>query len=277
VDAAGNAYFTSGNTVLRLDGITGILTLIAGNGTYGFSGDNGAAANAQLAAPSGVAVDLAGNLYVADGNNLRVRKVSNGIITTIAGNGTGGYSGDNGPAVGAQLSFPSGVAVDTSGNLYIADNYSNCIRKVSNGLITTVAGTGIAGFSGDGGLATSAQLTGPTGVAVDAAGNLYIVDTGNGRIRLVSKGAIKTVAGGGTSFGDNGPATSAQLSFPYGVAVDLAGNLYIADPGSERVQSRQRCDLHSGGERHNGLQRRFWDRRKRRVVRSPRRRRGLCR
>jgi uncharacterized protein (TIGR03437 family) len=236
VDAAGNAFFTSGNTVLRLDGITGILSLVAGNGTYGFSGDNGAAANAQLAAPTGVAVDLAGNLYVADGNNLRVRKVSNGIITTVAGNGTGGYSGDNGPAVSAQLSYPSGVAVDTSGNLYIADNYNNCIRKVSNGLITTVAGTGIGGFSGDGGLATSAHLTGPTGVAVDAAGNLYIVDTGNARIRLVSKGVINTVAGGGTSFGDNGPATSALLSFPYGLAVDHAGNLYISDPGSERVR-----------------------------------------
>src|ERR1035438_4237489 len=161
VDAGGNAFFTSGNTVLRLDRITGILTLIAGNGTYGFSGDNGAAANAQLAAPNGVAVDIAGNLYVADGNNLRVRKVSNGIITTVAGNGTGGYSGDNGPAVGAQLSYPSGVAVDTSGNLYIADNYSNRIRKVSNGVITTVAGTGGEAFSGDGGLAANAQLSGP--------------------------------------------------------------------------------------------------------------------
>ena len=236
VDASGNAFFSSGNTVLRLDGITGVLTLIAGNGTYGFSGDNNAAANAQLAAPSGVAVDFAGNLYIADENNLRVRKVSNGIITTVAGSGTGGYSGDNGPAVNAQLSYPSGVAVDNSGNLYIADAYSNCIRKVSNGLITTVAGTGIAGFSGDGGLATSAHLTGPTGVAVDAAGNLYIADTGNGRIRLVSKGVINTVAGGGTSFGDNGPATSALLSFPYGLAVDPAGNLYISDPGSDRVR-----------------------------------------
>ena len=123
-------------------------------------------------------MDSAGNLYIADTDNNRIRKVSNGVITTVAGNGTQGFSGDNGPATSAQLNGPDGVAVDSAGNLYIADTDNNRIRKVSNGVITTVAGNGTSGFSGDNGPATSAQLDDPYGVAVDSAGNLYIADTG---------------------------------------------------------------------------------------------------
>jgi uncharacterized protein (TIGR03437 family) len=233
VDGAGNVLFTNAHhAVLRLDAKTGVLTLVAGNGTPGYSGDNGPATSAQLHNPRGVAVDAAGNLYIADDYNNRVRKVSNGVITTVAGNGTScGEGGDNGPATSAQLCGADSVAVDAAGNLYIAAFGSHRIRKVSNGVITTVAGNGKPGYSGDNGPATSAQLHLPYGVAVDSAGNLYIADAYNNRIRKVSNGVITTVAGSGVygHFGDDGPATSAQLAFPMGVAVDSSGNLYIAD------------------------------------------------
>jgi uncharacterized protein (TIGR03437 family) len=209
---------------------------VAGGGAS--LGDNGPATSAQLALPYGIAVDSGGNLYVADWGNNRIRKVSNGVITTVAGNGTRGFSGDNGLATAAQLANPQGIAVDSAGNLYIADFGNASIRKVSNGIITTVAGNGTPGFSGDNGPATSAQLYLPYGVAVDSAGNLYIGDSGNNRIRKVSNGVIATVAGNGTFgfSGDNGPATSAQLANPYGVAIDSAGNLYIGDSGNSRIR-----------------------------------------
>ena len=235
VDSAGNVYIAdySNNRIRKVT--NGVITTIAGNGTEGFSGDNGPAIFAQLANPYGVAVDAAGSLYIADTYNNRVRKVSNGVISTVAGCGSGGL-GDNGPATGAQLS-PYGVAVDIAGNLYIADSNNQRIRKVSNGVITTVAGNGTAGYIGDNGPATSAELNSPLGTAVDAAGNLYIADHGNHLIRKVSNGVISTVAGGGRGgLGDNGPATSAQLNSPWGVAVDAAGNLYIADDVNQRLR-----------------------------------------
>jgi sugar lactone lactonase YvrE len=238
-DPAGNVFFVDQNTVLRLDATTGVLNVVAGAGTTGFSGDNGPATSAQLNGPTGVAVDAAGNLFIADTLNNVVRKVSNGVITTVAGNGTQGFSGDNGAATSAQLNEPTGVAVDSAGNLYIADEGNNVIREVSNGMIATVAGNGTLGFSGDSGPATGAQLNGPTGVAVDSAGNLYIADPGNQRIRMVSNGMIATVAGKGIPAGfsgDNGAATSAQLNWPTGVAVDAAGNLYIADEGNNVIR-----------------------------------------
>ncbi|MEO8052551.1 MAG: hypothetical protein ABI833_19250 [Acidobacteriota bacterium] len=256
-DSAGNVFIAEESypIVVRLDHTTGILSLVAGNGTSGFSGDGGPAIAAQLSSPTGVAVDSAGNLYIADGD--RIRKVSNGVIITVAGSGISGFSGDNGPATSAQLSSPSGVAVDSAGNLYIADTRNSRIRKVSNGVITTVAGTGAGGFgsggfSGDNGPAISAQLNFPSGVAVDAAGNLYIADTFNKRIRKVSNGVITTIAGNGDygTGGDNGPATSAQLSLilpSSGVAVDAAGNLYIADNDRVRMVSSSVITTVAGG------------------------------
>jgi secreted PhoX family phosphatase len=191
--------------------------------------------------PDGVAVDASGNLFIADTDNSSIRKVdTNGIITTVAGDGQEGYSGDNGPATSAQLEFPSGVAVDASGNLFIADYYSQRIRKVgTNGIITTAAGNGTRGYSGDGGLATSAGLDEPESVAVDAPGNLFIADSNDQRIRKVNaNGIITTVAGNGTSgfAGDGGSATNARLNDPYGVAVDASGNLFVADDGNDRIR-----------------------------------------
>jgi uncharacterized protein (TIGR03437 family) len=237
VDSVGNLYMsdTLNNLVRKVS--NGVITTVAGSGPAGgFSGDNGPAASAKLTAPSGVAVDSAGTLYIADSGNNRIRKISNGVITTVAGNGSFGFSGDNGPATNAQLNFPEGVAVDSAGNLYIADSGNDRVRKVSNGVITTVAGNGSDGFSGDNGPAASAQLNFPEGVAVDSAGNLYIADSGNSCIRKVVSGVITTIAGGGSSFGDNGPATTAQLNDPQGVAVDSAGNVYIADSLNNRVR-----------------------------------------
>ena len=157
-DQAGNLFFAYQNAVLRLDATTGILTLAAGNGTAGFSGDNGPATSAQLNNPTGVAVDSAGNLYIADSGNNRIRKVANGVIATVAGNGFKGFFGDNGPATSAVLDQPGDIAVDSAGNLYISDPDNQRIRKVANGVITTVAGNGMFGFGGDNGPATTAWL-----------------------------------------------------------------------------------------------------------------------
>jgi uncharacterized protein (TIGR03437 family) len=283
-DRAGNIYFISSNSVFRVDS-KGVLTRIAGNLQPGYSGDGGQATDAQLSTddlvdetpafgvPSGLAMDSKGNLYVSDGGNARVRKISpNGIITTIAGNGTRGDTGDGGPASAAEISNPRGLAVDAADNLYIAD--SSAVRKVSpggtistaasfgglgvaldssgslyvvdyarvrkvspDGTVTTVAGgTGIIGDAGDGGPATSAAFIGPTTVAIDGGGNLYIGDVS--RVRKVSPdGIIHTVAGGGNANpGDGGPAISAQISVE-SIALDATGNLYIAGFGRVRKVS----------------------------------------
>ncbi len=238
VDAAGNSYIVlqSYNVVLRVDATTGMLTLAAGNGTPGYSGDNGPAASAQLAFPVGVALDPAGNLYIADSYNNCIRKVSGGIITTVAGGGN--HSGDNIPATSAVLNGPTGVAVDSSGNIYITDPGNSRVWKVSGGTITAVAGNGTYGYNGDNIPATSAQINWQAGVAVDASGNLYIAELANNRVRKVSAGMITTVAGTGPAGynGDNIPAATAQLSGPSGVAVDAAGNVYIADAGNNRIR-----------------------------------------
>jgi hypothetical protein len=239
VDSSGNTYFPSPNlNAVFMAGPTGVVTRIAGTGVGGYSGDSGPALSAQLNGPTGVALDASGNVYIADSNNQRIREVStSGIITTVAGNGVCcGFSGDGGPAIGAGLYDPTGVAVDAAGNLYIGDTNNQRIRKVATtGIIDTVAGNGTGGYSGDGGAATTAELYNPYGVAVDAPGNLYIADSNNLRIRKVNtSGVITTVAGNGSccDSGDGGAATSAQLSYPYGVALDTAGNLYIADSGN---------------------------------------------
>jgi sugar lactone lactonase YvrE len=246
VDTSGNLYFsdTSNSRIMKLSPQGG-LARVVGDGTPGsYWGDGGPATEAALNLPLGVAVDTSENVYIADTGNSRIRKVSpDGVITTVAGTGISGYSGDGGPATQAQLRGPANLAVDGSGNLYIADYVDNRIRKVStDGIITTVAGNGRAGQGfgpwGDGGPATSAELAGPFGVGVDANGNVYIADTSHFSIRKVSAvGTITTVAGRvpfPSETGDGGPATDVGVAFPTGVTADAAGNLYIAADGRIR-------------------------------------------
>lgn len=198
------------------------------------------ATTVPLLAPAQLAFDAADNLYIADSGDNLIREVNlTGVITTVAGSGQQGFGGDGGPAVNALLDTPTGVAVDASGNLYIADTNNQRVREVSGGTIQTIAGTGAAGFSGDGGAATAAQLDRPTALAVDGQGNLYIADTGNQRIRKIAGTTITTVAGNGIEgyAGDGGAATAAQLDSPTGIAVDATGNLYIGDTNNQRVRA----------------------------------------
>jgi sugar lactone lactonase YvrE len=220
---------------------TGVISTIAGNGTPGLSGDGGPATSAQLNGPWSVAVDAAGNVFIADLVNHRIRKVTvGGVISTVAGTGTMGFSGDGGQATSALLDCPAGVAVDAAGNLFIVDYGNNRVRKVTpGGIISTVAGIGLAGFRGDGGPATLAQIYGPSSLAIDAAGNLFITDHNNNRIRRITpQGVISTVAGNGTPgfSGDGGLATSAQLNFPMGIAIDATGNMFVADYDNNRIR-----------------------------------------
>jgi sugar lactone lactonase YvrE len=234
--------------------VEGIITNFAGNGSEGFSGDGGLATRARLNQPNGLAADAAGNLYIADSDSHRVRKVTvDGMITTVAGRGPTdqnrkgpGVPGDGGLATEAMLYGPIGIAVDREGNLFIADwgdlhlvpGGGARVRKVdSKGIITTVAGTGEPGYSGDGGLATEAQFNSAIGVAVDTAGNLFIADWGNYRVRKVdAQGIITTVAGMGKApySGEGGPATATGLRGSVGPAVDAAGNLFFSDSGLGR-------------------------------------------
>ncbi|CAB4598472.1 unannotated protein [freshwater metagenome] len=243
VDAAGNLYIAdSGNHRIRKVTPAGTISTFAGNGTAGFAGDGGPATNANLNGPNGVAVDAAGNLYIADSGNHRIRKVTPaGTISTFAGNGTAGFAGDGGPATDARLNSANAVATDSAGNLYIADSDNYRVRKVDPaGRISTFAGNGIEGFAGDGGPATDARLTFMGGLAVDAAGNLYLSDTDNFRVRKVnSAGTISTFAGNGIEgvSGDGGPATAANVWAPFGLAVDSSGNLYIADRNGGNVRT----------------------------------------
>lgn len=243
VDAVGNLFIADTvNDVIRQVSPAGIITTVAGNGTSGYSGDGGPAIAAELYRPSGIAVDAAGDLFIADGLNNVIREVRGGIITTVAGNGSPGYSGDGGPATDAMLYSPANVVVDAAGDLFIADYFNNVIRVVRGGIITTVAGNGTQGYSGDGGSATAATLNSPPAIAVDVAGNLFIADFLNQVIREVSPaGIITTVAGNFTTgagySGDGGAAIAAQLFEPTGIAVDAAGNLFIADSGNNVIRS----------------------------------------
>jgi sugar lactone lactonase YvrE len=240
LDPSGNLYIGDQNRVRKVDG-NGIITTVAGTGVEGFSGDGGLATNAKLGYVEAVACDSGGNLYIADPDNERIRKVNlGGIITTIAGDGTAGYYGYDIYATNAELSGPAGVAVDASGNLYIGDSGNNMIRKVAaNGAITTIAGTGGQGFSGDGGLATAAWLYWPSGLALDASGNLYVADFGNNRIRKIGTNGVITTVAGESGYGFNGDglaATTTALYEPSAVAFDTLGNLYIADSENARIR-----------------------------------------
>jgi sugar lactone lactonase YvrE len=246
VDASsGNIFIadTDNNRVRMI--ANGIITTIAGTGFAGFSGDNGPATSAQLNSPEGIAIDAVGNILIVDTTNQRLRMISKttGVITTIAGTGVSDYignSGDNGPATSAQLSYPTGISIDTTGNILIADRFNNRVRMIANGIITTIAGTGDYGFSGDNGPATSAQLKLPNGVAVDLSGNILIADTYNQRLRMVVKatGYIITVAGTGTAGynGDNMNALSARLYYPHGIAIDASGNILFSDSYNSRIR-----------------------------------------
>ncbi len=292
-DASGNLFITdTGNNRIRKVSTNGIITTVAGNGVPDYSGDGFSATSASLKTPFSVAVDFIGNLFIADTDNNRIRKVStngiittvagngnptlfspqgvavdtkgnvfiadtdnsmirkvatNGIVTTIAGNGSAGYSSGNGAATNAMLNFPSGIALYTNGNVFIADTGNFRVREVvyttnsffwhnvQYGDIVSVAGNGTSGYSGDGGSQLSAMLNNPSGVAVDASGNVFIADRSNHRIRKVdTNGTITTIVGNGTGgySGDGGGATNAKLYLPFSIAVDARGNLFIADQGN---------------------------------------------
>jgi NHL repeat len=252
LDKAGDLYIAdTEDNVVREITPNGVIHLVAGNGTEGDRGDNGPAVRAELASPQGVAVDAKGDVFIADTYNNVVREVTpRGFISTVAGDGTPGYRGDNGPAVRAELSSPTGLALDALGNLYIADAGNNVIRRVStSGVITTVAGDvkadqasgGLGGFSGDGGPATQARLNSPQDITLDKAGDLFIADTFNNAIREVTpNGTITTVVnttGAKGSSGNGGPAAAAELNTPSAVSVDPAtADLYIADTSNGKVR-----------------------------------------
>lgn len=245
VDGSGNLYISDqlNQRIRKVTVATGIISTVAGTGILGSSGDGGAATSARLSSPSDIAIDGSGNLYIADTGNNRIRKVTTatGFISTVAGTGVPGSSGDGGAATNARLFSPVDIAIDGSNNFYIADQLNQRIRKVTaaTGFISTVAGTGTLGSSGDGGSATSARLNFPTAVVLDGGGNLYIADAGNNRIRKVTAATniISTVAGTGVpgSSGDGGAATSARLFLPSGLFMS-GGNLYIADASNNRIR-----------------------------------------
>ncbi len=244
-DKQGNCFFVDGLSSYRIRKITpaGIISTVAGIGVGGFSGDGGPASAAKLGGGGGIDLDTAGNIYFADPQNNRIRKIdkATGIITTIAGNGVGSYSGDGGPATAAGLYNPQDVRVDTSGNVYIAAFWNNRIRKIdASGIITTIAGGGTSGV-GDGGPATSAQLVAVSGVDIDKNGNVYLAENNSSpisnRVRVIDNfGLITTVAGNGAGIftGDGIAATAASIS-PYFIAFDTSGQIFISDRGNLRV------------------------------------------
>ena len=240
VDAAGNTFFTdTTNNEVREITPAGIISRVAGTGTASFSGDGVPATAATLNAPSGLALDAAGNLYIADTGNNRIRVVANGIINTLAGNGTAAYTGDSGPAAAATLSAPQGLFYRPNGVLYVADTGNNALRIIGirSTLINTIAGTGIAGSLGDGGFSVNAQLAAPTAVVVDASGNIDIADSANNRIRrIASNGIISTYAGNGVAGFIDGSSSAAELNAPNALAVDPSGTLYIASAANNAIR-----------------------------------------
>ncbi len=242
LDPAGNIYVNDdmNNRIRRIDP-SGRISTFAGNGARMYGGDGGGAAQASFFIGLRCVSDASGNLFVAEQGAHRVRRISTaGIVSTVAGTGSQGFSGDGGPATSAQLNNPTAVAMDRAGNLYIADQFNHRIRRVSSGgTIATIAGTGTAGFSGDGGPGVSANLNFPGAMVTDANGDLYFTDGPNARVRKVSAaGIISTVAGNGTRgfAGDDGPALSASFNGAFGIALDAQGNLYVADTDNHRIR-----------------------------------------
>ena len=241
-DKAGNLYITDGfHDRIRKINTAGIITTIAGTGTSGYNGDGIPAISAQVSRPTGIICDLKGNLYFCDNYNNRVRKIDTaGIITTIAGNGSIVYNGDNIPADTAAVYSPHWVAKDAQGDLYVSEWGNHRVRKMdTSGIITTIAGTGISGYTGDGGPAANAMVNSPYGIAIDDTGNIYFADYLENVVRKIDpSGMITTFAGNSTVFtlGDNGPATSAGMNHPIGVMVDGNGNVYITDASHECIR-----------------------------------------
>ncbi len=246
VDAHENIYIadTHNHRIRKVDAITGIITTIAGRELPGFNGDDRLATDADLCSPSSVAVDGEGNVFIADSENHRIRRIdaTTGFISTVVGSGVSGFNGDHQKATEAQLHTPMDVAVDTQGNLVIADAWNRRIRKVdaATGLISTVTGTGEIGYNGDKQPATQARISTLHGVAIDSSGNIYFADTYACRVRKVDSatGLISTVAGTGVDGkkGDGWRATGAQISLAFGIAVDVNGYIYISDTSSNRVR-----------------------------------------
>jgi len=232
------------NRIRKLDLKSNIITAFAGTGIGNYSGDNGPALLADFNQPFGIAISNSGDMYVSDGADEHIRKINmlTDTITTIAGNGQKGYSGDSGQAISAKFNYPTGLTFDLHNNLYVADFNNNCIRKINlnTGIITTFAGTSIQGFSGDGKLAIHAEMNRPIDVKADTSGNIYIADSRNNRIRMVnaSTGIITTIAGNGTPgyTGDGGTPANATLNYPDGLAFDTLGNIYISDANNSVVR-----------------------------------------
>ncbi len=262
-DALGNLYLADygSNRVRKINATSGIITTLAGTGTNGYSGDGGQATAAKIGDPYDVVLDANGNLFIADYANQRIRKVNtSGVISTFAGNGVAGYTGDGGQATAAELDHPNGLAIDVSGNIYILDLTSGVVREVNtSGVISTIIGNGVAGFSGDGGQATAAEIDNPRGIGTDASGNLYISDAGNERIRKVtaSSGIISTIAGNGVAgaSGNGGPATAAEVNLDWDIKVNkTTGDIYFIDydnPSARKINtsgiiSDVAGDIHSG-------------------------------
>ncbi|MBI5853948.1 MAG: hypothetical protein HZB35_01695 [Nitrospirae bacterium] len=255
VDAAGNVYISdsTNNRVRKIDAATGTITTVAGNGTRDYSGDGGPAVKASIAFPMGLAADREGHLFIADARNHRIRRVDarTGIITSVAGQGMRGLGGDNGPALSALLSYPTSVAVDEEGNLYIADSENGGIRRVDKktGVISSVVGEGTPGAKTDptGTPTIRGLFVAPVGLTYDGKGSLYVADSFLNRIKKVELATRKVtiVAGKGVNqyCGDGGPAKEACLNQPSAVALDGAGNVYIADAGNDRVR---KVDVKSG-------------------------------
>jgi len=240
-DSAGDLFFvdTNRNQAFEVT-LAGVLTTIAGTGVQGFSGDNGAATSAELNAPQGIAVGADNTIYIADTGNQRIRSITGGQIATFAGTGAHGFNGDGASATAATLNTPTALAIDSQGALLLCDTANHRIRRISAGIINTIAGTGTQGFSGDNAPATAAELDSPAGIAAASDGRILLSDTHNHRLRVISPtGIINTIAGTGAPgfSGDSLAATAAQLSLPRGVTLDVSGNIFFADSNNQRIRS----------------------------------------